>query len=121
MVACGHSRRANCFGKRLGQQAAAELGAPFAELFPVGPVLVIDDLATSGWHMEEAPSLVRAPGWRGFLTALTHSVECKGRVLPEHNKGTVVHAYRDGQHYEVEFSGPFPCTVTVRRDDIRPA
>ena len=28
--------------------------------------------------------------------------------------------YRDGEHYEVEFAEPFPCTVTLRRDDIHP-
>ncbi len=27
--------------------------------------------------------------------------------------------YRDGEHYEVEFMDPFPCTATLRRDDIR--
>jgi hypothetical protein len=48
-------------------------------------------------------------------------VERKGRVLPEGGRGTVVHAYRDGEHYVVEFSEPFPCAVTVGRDDIQPA
>lgn len=52
--------------------------------------------------------------------ALRHPVECKGGVLPEGGKGTVVHVYRDGEHYEVEFAEPFPCTVTLRRDDIHP-
>jgi type III restriction enzyme len=54
------------------------------------------------------------------VVALRHSIECKGAVLPEGGKGTVVHAYRDGEHYEVEFAEPFPCTVTLGRDDIRP-
>jgi type III restriction enzyme len=52
------------------------------------------------------------------VVALSHPVECKGRVLPEGGKGTVVHVYRDGEHYEVEFADPFPCTVTLRRADI---
>jgi hypothetical protein len=52
--------------------------------------------------------------------ALRHPVECKGGVLPEGAKGTVVHVYRDGEHYEVEFAEPFPCTITLRRDDIHP-
>jgi hypothetical protein len=52
------------------------------------------------------------------VVALKHPVECKGGVLPEGGKGTVVHVYRDGEHYEVEFAQPFPCTITLRRDDI---
>ncbi len=54
------------------------------------------------------------------VVALLHPVECKGGVLPAGGKGTVVHVYRDGEHYEVEFAEPFSCTVTLRRDDIRP-
>jgi hypothetical protein len=54
------------------------------------------------------------------VVALRHPVECKGGVLPEGGKGTVVHVYRDSEHYEVEFAEPFPCTVTLRRDDIHP-
>ena len=54
------------------------------------------------------------------VVALTHPVECKGGVLPAGGKGTVVHVYRDGEHYEVEFAEPFPCTITLRRDDIDP-
>jgi hypothetical protein len=54
------------------------------------------------------------------VVALRHPVECKGGVLPQGRKGTVVHVYRDGEHYEVEFAEPFPCTITLRRDDIDP-
>ena len=54
------------------------------------------------------------------VVALRHPVECKGGVLPQGGKGTVVHVYRDGEHYEVEFAEPFPCTITLRRDDIHP-
>ena len=54
------------------------------------------------------------------VVALSRSVERKGGVLPEGERGTVVHAYRDGEHYEVEFAEPFRCTVTLRRDDIHP-
>jgi hypothetical protein len=32
-VACGHSRRPDCFGKRLGQGVAGELGLAFVEVF----------------------------------------------------------------------------------------
>ena len=54
------------------------------------------------------------------VVALTHPVQGKAGVLPEGGKGTVVHVYRDGERYEVEFAAPFVCTVTLRRDDIRP-
>ena len=54
------------------------------------------------------------------LVALTHPRECKGGTLPEGAEGAVVHAYRDGTGYEVEFDKPFHCVVTVERHDIRP-
>ena len=54
------------------------------------------------------------------VVALRRPVKCKGGVLPKGGKGTIVHAYRDVEHYEVKFAEPFPCTVTLRRDDIRP-
>ena len=53
------------------------------------------------------------------VVALRHSRECDGKVLPEGAKGAVVHAYRDGADYEVEFEEPFHCVVTIGRDDIR--
>lgn len=55
------------------------------------------------------------------IVTLNRPVECKGGVVPEGGKGTVVHVYRDGEHYEVEFAEPFPCTVTVEASDIQPA
>ena len=55
------------------------------------------------------------------VVSLKRPVECKGGVMPEGGKGTVVHVYRDGEHYEIEFSQPFPCTVTVSAEDIQPA
>jgi hypothetical protein len=55
------------------------------------------------------------------VVALRRPVECRGRVLPKGGKGTVVHVYRDGEHYEVEFGEPFRCTITVAADDIQPA
>jgi hypothetical protein len=90
-VACGHSRRHGCFGKRLGQAVAGELALEWVELFcdrfvagvshpkeckklpplqwrakPDTPVLVIDDLASSGFHIEEALGLVRGLGLPAF-------------------------------------------------------
>ena len=53
------------------------------------------------------------------LVALTQPRQVSGKLLPEGAKGAVVHAYRDGAGYEVEFDEPFHCVITVRRDDIR--
>jgi hypothetical protein len=41
-------------------------------------------------------------------------VATAGRDLPAGAHGTVVGVWRDGAAYEVEFSQPFPCLVTVR-------
>jgi len=86
-VPCGHSRRQDCFGKRLAQGVAELLGLPFVQVFadrfytgvshpkeysklppleqiadPVASMLLIDDLATSGWHVEEAQTALRKLG-----------------------------------------------------------
>jgi hypothetical protein len=54
------------------------------------------------------------------VVTLTHPVEHGAREVPRGTKGTIVFAYEDGQHYEVEFFEPFPCVVTVARADIQP-
>ena len=86
-VACGHSRDPDCWGKLLARSVAAHLGLPFSQVFedrfisgsshpmehkklpplqwaslPAGPVLLIDDLVTSGWHMQEALEMLRSCG-----------------------------------------------------------
>jgi len=86
-VPCGHSGTGDCFGRRLAQQVAGALGAGFVQLWedrpvagvshparnarlpgldwvarPSGPVLVIDDVATTGAHLEEALGAARAAG-----------------------------------------------------------
>jgi hypothetical protein len=78
-VPCGHSRRPDCFGKRLAQGVAGLLGLPFLQVFadrscegvshpkefkklpplhqiadPLPSMIIIDDLAVSGWHIEES-------------------------------------------------------------------
>lgn len=53
------------------------------------------------------------------IVALRRSCEHDGKILPEGTTGAVVHAYRDGAGYEVEFDKPFHCVVTIGRDDIR--
>lgn len=53
------------------------------------------------------------------IVALRHPHKHDGKVLPEGTKGAVVHTYRGGAGYEVEFDEPFHFVVTVGRDDIR--
>jgi orotate phosphoribosyltransferase-like protein len=90
-VACGHSRRQNCLSVRIAVGLAESLGAACTKVFadrfmsgsshpkefarlpplemmarPQGRVLVVDDLATSGWHMHEAVGAIRAMGRPAF-------------------------------------------------------
>lgn len=85
---CGNSGTEQCFGKHLARESAAALGLPFAQVFedrlveggsshpqryarlaplvwrdrPVGPVLLVDDLATTGLHVEQALGALRDEG-----------------------------------------------------------
>jgi hypothetical protein len=86
-IPCGHSRRPDCFGKRLAQRVAELLGLPFVQVFadrfcegvshpkeyrklpplhqitdPLHSMLVVDDLSASGWHIEEALLALRRLG-----------------------------------------------------------
>ena len=83
-VPCGHSRKAECLSCLLAKRIAAHLNLPFVSAFKpnfsagtshpkanlirpameidtpiVDPVLLIDDVASSGRHMEEAVGLLR--------------------------------------------------------------
>jgi hypothetical protein len=85
-VPCGHSRRPDCLGKRIAQ-AVEGLGLPFLQVFAdrpcsgvshpkefaklppleqiadsVSSMLLVDDLATSGWHVEESLTVLRRLG-----------------------------------------------------------
>jgi hypothetical protein len=100
-VPCGHSRRPDCFGKRLAEAVASSLKVPFmqvfadrfcegvshpkefrklpplqqiADLFP--SMIVVDDLAVLGWHVEESLLAVR---WLG--AAVSAFVWISGTVL----------------------------------------
>jgi hypothetical protein len=89
-VPCGHSRRPDCFGKQLAQAVAANLQLRFVQVFadrpaaggshpkqntqltplrqigsPPRSVLLVDDLATSGAHMEESTIALRKLGVSG--------------------------------------------------------
>jgi hypothetical protein len=54
------------------------------------------------------------------VVVLKEQRECEGKMLPAGATGAVVYAYRDGAGYEVEFTEPFHCVLTVYRNDIRP-
>jgi len=83
-IPCGHSQRPDCFGKRLSAAVAQQLGIVHLEVWadrfctgsshpkefaklgplewiaaPTSAMIVIDDVATSGWHMEEALTALR--------------------------------------------------------------
>lgn len=86
-VPCGHSCRSDCFGKRLAQSVAKNLEIQFVQIFadrpssgvshpkqssnvtplrrigtPPGSLLLVDDLATSGQHLEESTLALRKLG-----------------------------------------------------------
>lgn len=86
-VACGHSRRPDCLSVRLAVAVAERIGGNFVRAFghrfvsgsshpkefaklpplivetlPEGPALIVDDVATSGFHMHEAVTALRAKG-----------------------------------------------------------
>ena len=86
-VPCGHSRHSDRFGKQIAQAVADDLGLPFLQVFadrpcsgvshpkefaklppleqiadPLSSMLLVDDLATSGWHVEELLTALRRLG-----------------------------------------------------------
>jgi hypothetical protein len=86
-IPCGHSRRADCFGKQIAQAVATMLELPFLQVFadrpcpgsshpkqsaslpplqqiadPPRSTIIIDDVATSGWHLEESMLALRRLG-----------------------------------------------------------
>jgi hypothetical protein len=86
-VPCGHSRRTDCLGKQIAQAVAAALDLPFRQVFadrpcsgvshpkefaklpplvriadPCASLILVDDLATSGWHVEESLTALRRLG-----------------------------------------------------------
>jgi hypothetical protein len=86
-VPCGHSRRTDCFGKQLAQSVAIMVEVPFVQVYadrpcpgashpkqsvslpplqqiadPAGSMIIIDDIATSGWHLQETMLPLRRLG-----------------------------------------------------------
>lgn len=93
-IACGHSRVPDCLSRRMGEAVAARLAIPFVQVWadrfvsgsshpkqfanlpplkwinlPDCRTFVIDDVATSGWHMEEALGALRMAGVEAFGVA----------------------------------------------------
>lgn len=93
-VAVGHSRRDDAFAVQIARATASALGLEFAQVFenrfvpgvshpkecrnlpklqvrirPTMPVLLVDDIVTSGFHMEEALTALRALGVAAFGVA----------------------------------------------------
>ena len=89
-VPCGHSRRPDCFGKQLAQKGCLNLQLRFVQIFadrpavggshpkqnrqltplvqigrPPQSILLVDDLATSGVHLEELTIALRKLGVSG--------------------------------------------------------
>jgi hypothetical protein len=96
-VPCGHSRRPDCLGKQIAQAVAEALSLPFLQVFadrpcsgvshpkefaklppieriadPAASMILVDDLATSGWHVEESLTSLRGLG-------LPHPRSCGSR------------------------------------------
>jgi predicted amidophosphoribosyltransferase len=86
-VPCGHSRRPDCLGNQIAQAVAEAVGLPFLQVFADRPcsgvshpkefaklpplqriadlrpsMILVDDLATSGWHVEESLTALRGFG-----------------------------------------------------------
>lgn len=104
-VPCGHSRSPECWGKRLARVVARRIGAPFIQIFADRPVagtshpkefaklpplkqidsafdrvLVVDDVATSGWHIEEILTALRLTGSSAVAVAWISGTIADGDV-----------------------------------------
>lgn len=53
------------------------------------------------------------------VVSLIAPLEVRDRRLPVGARGTIVHVYRDGEAFEVEFQRPFHCVTTVDRSLLR--
>ncbi len=105
-IPCGHSRRPDCFGKRFAQAVAEALGMPFVQVFadrprngvshpkqsaklpplrqiatPPGSTIVVDDLATSGAHLEQAVLALRQIGVAASAVAWISGARAAGTPL----------------------------------------
>jgi hypothetical protein len=73
---------------------------------------------------DKATRLVDAPAGRHAALAelcrvtLAQAVQSDEGLLPVGASGTIVHAWDDGESFEVEFTTPFQAIATVMADDI---
>jgi hypothetical protein len=106
-IPCGHSRRPDCFGKQLAQSAALAMGLPFLQVFadrpcsgashprqsialpplrqiadPPRSMILIDDLATSGRHVEESMLALRGLGVAVSSLVWISGSTSRGTALP---------------------------------------
>jgi hypothetical protein len=108
-VAVGHSRRPDSFSVRLAAAVAKRLELPFEKLFadryvsgvshpkelkklpplqrlvtPTANVLLVDDVATSGWHIEDAAHNLRGCGVAYFAVSwISGTVMGEGASKPQ--------------------------------------
>ena len=107
-VPCGHSRRPDCFGKQLAHRVAELLGVPFIQVFsdrpcpgvshprrsaklppleqignPPRSVMLVDDLSTSGRHLEEVVLALRRLGASASAFAWISGLATRGTSLSE--------------------------------------
>jgi hypothetical protein len=108
-IPCGHSRRGDCFGKQLAQSVARMAELPFVQIFadrpcpgashpkefvnlpplqqiadPPRSTIVIDDLATSGWHLEESMLSLRRLGVAASSVVWISGAASSGTRLSTH-------------------------------------
>jgi hypothetical protein len=111
-VPCGHSCRPDCFGKRLAQAVGEALAVPFVQVFadqpragtshpkqsselpplrqiarPPRSTIVVDDLATSGVHLEQAVLALRRMGVAASAIAWISGSRAEGAALADHVAG----------------------------------
>jgi hypothetical protein len=55
------------------------------------------------------------------MVALTKDIECEGKVLPAGSLGTIVDISKTSDYYEVEFTQPFQCVASLKKDDLKQA
>jgi hypothetical protein len=112
-IPCGHSRRTNCFGNQLAQSVAAMLELPFLQIFADRPcpgvshpkqsaslaplqqiaeapksTIIVDDVATSGWHLEESMLTLRRMGVAVSSVVWISGASSGVPILGHHGKST---------------------------------
>lgn len=137
-VPCGHSRRPDCFGKRFAQSVAETLSLPFVQVFadqprigtshprhsarlpqlrqiakPAWSTIVIDDLATSGGHLEQTVLALRQLGVTAPAMAWISGSRVGGTALGNDSVGRETKRDHSVRHKE----SPETCTAT--RDRVK--